>query len=89
MTPVSHSHFIFQSLSLLPHPECQTLLVGETLRGTVEPWVGPGPYPQPYLSIDLPGPEGLVLPAVPVLAGCPCWAQQCGRKQESTLGLLR
>lgn len=32
MTPVSHSHFIFQSLSLLPHLECQPLLVGETLR---------------------------------------------------------
>lgn len=31
MAPVSHSHFIFQSLSLLPHLECQPLLVGETL----------------------------------------------------------
>lgn len=45
MTPMSHSHFIFQSLSLLPHLECQPLLVGETLRGTVELWVGLGPHP--------------------------------------------
>lgn len=64
MTPVSHSHFISQSLSLLPHLECQMLLVGETLGELWNCGWGLAPHPKLYVSIDLPGPVRLAV------AGC-------------------
>lgn len=85
MTPMNHSHFIFQSPSLLPHPECQTLLVGETLW---ELW-NSGRGLAPTLSFNRLAWACSAVVCCPNPA-CPGWAQQSARKRsvKPTLGLL-